>query len=251
MLYKVIGAALLLSSGEALKIQPQGLSRREAFAKGAALSALVPLAAFADLKKATDAEIYARADAGNLNAARVIERAKQDLLVDGSSATCDELDKLIAADREAVEFEKEKLEALGGSDAAQTAKVKAIEDKIQGQINKLKELRKTKACSTARVNLKNSADADVYKRADEGTLTSARVIERAKKGQLVDGSGATCEELDKLLEVDKKAVKFEKDKLEAMGGGDAATKKTVSDAEKAIEAQVAKLQAKKKAKKCI
>jgi len=129
--------------------------------------------------------------------------------------------------------------------------VKAIEDKIQGQINKLKELRKTKACSTARVNLKNSADADVYKRADEGTLTSARVIERAKKGQLVDGSGATCEELDKLLEVDKKAVKFEKDKLEAMGGGDAATKKIVSDAEKAIEAQVAKLQAKKKAKKCI
>merc|ERR1711924_585393 len=48
-----------------------------------------------------------------------------------------------------------------------------------------------------------------------GTLTSARVIERAKKGQLVDGSGATCDELEKLIAVDKKAIKFEKDKLEA------------------------------------
>jgi len=250
MLYKVIGAALLISSGEALKIQPQGLSRREAFAKGAALSALVPLAAFADLKKATDAEIYSRADAGTLNAARVIERAKQDLLVDGSSATCDELDKLIAADREAVEFEKEKLEAIGGTDKAQAAKVQAIEDKIQSQVNKLKELRKDKSCSTARVNLKNSGDADVYKRADEGSLTSARVIERAKKGLLVDGSGATCDELEKLIAVDKKAVKFEKDKLDAMGGGDAATRKIVEEAEKVIEAQVLKLQAKQKAKSC-
>jgi hypothetical protein len=60
MLYKIIGAALLFSSSEALNVQPKGISRREAFAKGAALSALMPLAAFAELKKATDAEIYER-----------------------------------------------------------------------------------------------------------------------------------------------------------------------------------------------
>merc|ERR1719217_1898772 len=201
------------------------MTRRAAVNAAAAVLPLAPLAAFAELKQASDADVYARADAGKLNSARVIERAKAGTLVDGSSATCAELDKLIAVDKEAVQFEKDKLEAMGGKDAAQ---------------------KKEKGCA----GLKQASDADVYARADAGQLNSARVIERAKAGTLVDGSSATCSELDALIAVDKKAVQFEKDKLEAMGGKDPAQKKIVADAEKAIEAQVKKLEGKKKEKGC-
>lgn len=94
MLYKVIAAALLVSSGEALKIGA-GVSRRAALGKAAALAPLIAAPAFAELKRPEDAAIYKRADEGKLNAARAIERAKAGDLVDGSSATCAELDALI------------------------------------------------------------------------------------------------------------------------------------------------------------
>ena len=94
MLYKVIAAALLVSSGEALKIGG-GVSRRVALGKAAALAPLIAAPAFAELKRPEDAEIYRRADAGKLNAARAIQRAKIDDLVNGASATCAELDALI------------------------------------------------------------------------------------------------------------------------------------------------------------
>lgn len=58
MLYKVIAAALLISSGEALKLNTVGLSRRAAVGKAAALAVpLVAAPAFA-LERAADAEIY-------------------------------------------------------------------------------------------------------------------------------------------------------------------------------------------------
>merc|ERR1719163_2475283 len=217
----MIAAALLVSSGEALNLNTAAMGRRAAVAKAASVAVpLVAAPAFA-LVRAEDAAIYERADKGKLNAARAIERAKQGDLVDGSSATCAELDALIAVDREAVEFEK---------------------DKLQAQIDKLKKIRKEKGCETAGANLKQATDFEVYKRADEGVLNSARVIERAKAGKLVDGSGATCSELQKIIEVDKKAVAFEKDKLEAMGSkADKKAIKTVAEAEKAIEKQIVKL----------
>ena len=248
MLYKMIAAALLVASGEALKINPAGLSRRAAMAKVASLA--VPLAAmpaFA-LVREGDADIYKRADSGSLNAARAIERAKVGDFADGSSATCNELDALIAVDREAIEFEKDKVDARFGGDKS---KVQGTEDKLQGQVDKLKKIRKDKGCATAGANLKQSTDFEVYKRADEGVLNSARVIERAKAGKLVDGSGASCSELEKVIAVDKKAIKFEKDKLEAMGSkADAADVKTVAEAEKAIEGQLKKLAALQKSKGC-
>ena len=90
----------------------------------------------------------------------------------------------------------------------------------------------------------------MYKRADEGVLSSARVIQRAKDGKLVDGSGASCDELAKIIAIDQKAVKFEKDK-EAQGAkADPAEKKTVAEAEKAIEKQLTKLAALQKSKGC-
>ena len=125
-----------------------------------------------------------RADEGKLNAARAIERAKVGNLADGSSATCAELDALIAVDREAIEFENDKLESRFSDDT-----FSATEDKLQSQVDKLKKIRKDKGCATAGANLKQATDFEVYKRADEGVLNSARVIERAKAGKLVDGSG--------------------------------------------------------------
>merc|ERR1719453_2944893 len=181
----MIAAALLVSSGEALNLNTAAMGRRAAVAKAVPL---VAAPAFA-LVRAEDAAIYERADKGKLNAARAIERAKQGDLVDGSSATCAELDALIAVDREAVEFEKDKVDARFGSDKA----------KVQAQIDKLKKIRKEKGCETAGANLKQATDFEVYKRADEGVLNSARVIERAKAGKLVDGSGATCSELEKII----------------------------------------------------
>lgn len=108
-----------------------------------------------------------RADEGGLNSARAIERAKTGELVDGSSASCSELDALIAIDREAVQFEKDKLGARFGKDK------KVVEDtknELQGQIDKLKKLRKKKRCNTAGANLKQPTDFEVYKVRTRGEI---------------------------------------------------------------------------------
>jgi len=250
MLYKLVAALAILESADALNIGA-GMSRRTAIAKVASLAPLVPLAAFADLNKAGDADIYKRADDGKLNAARAIERVKNGDLVDGSSATCAELDALLAVDREAIEFEKEKLEGRFLESRGNTGKVEDVKAKLDAQVVRLKKIRAEKGCASAGANLKQATDFEVYKRADEGVLNSARVIDRARSGKLVDGSGATCAELEKIISVDKKAVKFEKDKLEAMGSkADPKEKKIVDEAEKAIEKQIAKLDGLRKSKGC-
>jgi len=83
MLYKLLVYVLLVASADALKAGP--ISRRALLGKataGAFLSS--PLAAFAkDLKQASDASVYDRADDGALTSARVIQRAKDDQLVIG------------------------------------------------------------------------------------------------------------------------------------------------------------------------
>ena len=141
---RLIVAAALIASGDALNVV--GMSRRAAFAKAAALIPLVPLAAFAEYKQASDAEVYGRADAGKLNAARVIERAKAGKLVDGSSANCQELADIIAIDRRAVQFEKDKLEAMP-NDPEQKNIVADAEKAIEAQIVKLDAKRKEKKCN--------------------------------------------------------------------------------------------------------
>jgi predicted transcriptional regulator len=185
-------------------------------------------------------------------------------LADGSSATCAELDALIAVDREAIQFEKNDIDALEDIESEKSYmidalfgndkdKVEATKNRLKKQISKLKKIRKDKVCETSGANLRQATDYEVYKRADEDVLNTARVVERAKAGKLVDGSGATCSELEKIIGVDKKAVAFEKDKLEAMGetmGVSEADKKVVADAEKAIEVQIVKLEALRTNKGC-
>jgi hypothetical protein len=139
MLMRLIVAAALIASGDALNVPVVGMSRRAAFAKATALIPLVPLAAFAEYKQASDAEVYGRADAGKLDAARVIERAKAGKLVDGSGATCSELNGIIAVDRSALQFEKDKLEAMPNN-PAQKKVVEDLKKVIAAQIKKLNQL---------------------------------------------------------------------------------------------------------------
>ena len=47
-------------------------------------------------------------------------------------------------------------------------------------------------------------------------LNQKRVEERAKLGQLIDGSGATCIELKKIIDVDRNTLNVEKKKLDAL-----------------------------------
>ena len=72
----------------------------------------------------------------------MIERAKTGDLADGSSATCSELDALIAVDRDAIEFEKDKVDARFGNDKA---KVQATEDTLQAQVDNLRRSARTRA----------------------------------------------------------------------------------------------------------
>merc|ERR1711988_289508 len=165
--------------------------------------------------------------------------------------TCAELDALIDVDREAIEFEKQKLEGRFLESRGNAGKVQDVKEKLENQLVNLKKIRADKGCSTAQANLKQATDFEVYKRADKDILNSARVIDRARSGKLVDGSGATCAQLEKIITTDKKAVQFEKDKLEAMGSkADPKDKKTVEEAEKAIEKQLVKLAGLQKSKGC-
>ena len=230
MIDKLLVAAFFIASIEALEINAC-ISRRAAVAKVASLASLAaPVAACAELQQASDAEVYWRADQNKLNAARAIERAQYGDLVVGASATCTELDRLIAVDRKAVEYEAEKVQAIkeelqdGGASSkadkasvikelkADLTKAKTAEDKLQAQVERLKKIRQQKEC----VSMKKPTDAAVYKRADEGTLTTSRVIERTKAGELVDGSSATCPELREIIDIDKAAISFEKDKIAAL-----------------------------------
>ena len=155
-------------------------------------------------------------------------------------------------DREAVEYERDLIDAtLTDAFVEDKDRVRDAERKLQGQIDKLKKIRKEKGCPTAGAKLKQQSDFVVYKRADEDILNSARVIERAKAGKLVNGSGATCSELEKIVAIDKKAVQFEKDKLQAMGSAaNPKSKKVVAEAEKAIAAQLKKLEELQRTKGC-
>jgi len=167
----------------------------------------------------------------SLYPSQAIERTKSGDLADGSSANCEELDALISVDRKAVDSEKK---------AGEDPKTR---EKLQVQINKLDGLRKEKGCASAGANLKQAGDFDVYLRADEGSLNSARVIQRAREGKLVDGTGASLNELSRIISIDKKAMQLEKEKIEALGEkASKEDKKALLESEKVIEAQVKRLE---------
>jgi hypothetical protein len=244
MLYKILVSALFVALVDGFKADQ--ISRRAMLGKAmAGAVSLSPLVAFAkDLKQSSDAEVYSRAAESSLNTARVIQRAKEDKLVVGQGATCPELESIIAVDKQAIRFEQDKLEALDEyakntpEYSEQREIVLTVEKKIEEQVKKLDSIRKERKCG--------ADDASIYSRANEGKLNSARVIERAQQGKLVSGAGTTCKQLDAIIAIDKDALAFEKDKLkELQRSNDPAARtqiKIVAEAEKAISAQIKKLE---------
>lgn len=98
-------------------------------------------------------------------------------------------------------------------------------------------LRKSRpGLQVAYANLKQASDSSTYLAAGEGRLRVERVIERASgvNGALVDGSGATCSELKRIIEVDRVALKGIDDK----------------ELEQAVTDQVERLVKLKTSKKC-
>lgn len=57
---------------------------------------------------------------------------------------CDELDKLIAIDRESAAFEKEMLDIMDGKEKKDA---QAVEKKMQVQVEKLKKKKQEKGCA--------------------------------------------------------------------------------------------------------
>ena len=139
MLYKLLAAALIVASAEALKFGG-ATSRRDAIAKAAALALpLVPLCAVA-----SDADVMRRADTGTLEASRAIERARNGDFVTGKTATRAEIEAIIAVDKKAIEIEKEKIDGLSsGRDAdmfAESVAVSKVEKDLEAQVKKLQKL---------------------------------------------------------------------------------------------------------------
>lgn len=206
MLYKLICAALLISSGEALKVST-GVSRRAALAKAASIA--LPMAAspaFA-LVRDGDADIYKRADEGKLTATRAIERAKSGDLADGTSATCDELDKLIAVDRE-TDLIFESIQKLELMDAEEKQNAKTTREVLKNQVKKLQKRKDDKGCGESDIT---NAKA-ILDRSRAGGLKDDYVISRAKQGELLgdkvgmDKVQVTCKDLADIQKVDDLAM---------------------------------------------
>ena len=90
--------------------------------------------------------------------------------------------------------------------------------------------------------LKQASDAIVYARAAEGTLTPARVIERAQEGTLVVGDGASRAELERIIAVDREALQLERATLAGLSGREyEEEKKVVARLEATLQAQLSRL----------
>ena len=229
-----------------LRVNPDTSATRRA-AVGAALSflPLAPLAAFA------------ASNEGARNAATIIVRSESaiggQLLVDASDS-CAEMNKMIDIDREALQFLKDKAATLDEEEDNVSA-IKAVTDNQrinETQVETLIQERKFKRCFG---RLRKATDAEVYARADIGDLTVARTIERAKNDLLVDGTSATCKELEQIIDVDKRAIQFEKDKAEALstlkgGGYDPEAAKIVARITKRLEVQEKRLEQKQRDRQC-
>lgn len=244
----VVRAAIVVAVAGALRIDA-AVSRRAAIGIVSSAMTVGPLAARAELNKASDAAVYERAYEGTLAVTKVIERARVDDFVDGSGATCQELKTVLAIDKQAVEFETRKLEGMGKSASpADVKKVQTTQARIEAQVARLESLTNERDCKD---------DFDVYNRASSNDLKYFRVIERAKNGDLVSGESATCAELDALIKIDEEAVVYEKAKYRRLMSSKSvptfakeSAGQRVIESEAAIAKQVSRLSAIKAKKGC-
>ena len=113
---------------------------------------------FVQLKQASDAEVYARADQGKLTIESVIERAETNTLVDGSGATCAELTDINNLNRATIRVQ-EKLRK-SATDPEEIKKIEDIEQKLEKQVAKLEKTlaaKKAKGCNDGKNKLAGSS----------------------------------------------------------------------------------------------
>merc|ERR1712176_1435145 len=113
---------------------------------------------FVQLKQASDAEVYIRADQGKLTNKGVIERASTDTLVDGSGGTCTELKEIVKVDRNTIKIEKNLLKGM--KDPEQIQKAMDIDQKLEKQVERLEKLlaaKKAKGCKDDKAKLAASS----------------------------------------------------------------------------------------------
>ena len=113
---------------------------------------------FVQIKQASDAEVYIRADQGKLTNKGAIERASSDKLVDGSSATCAELREIMNIDRATIKIEQNLLKGM--KDPEQISKVKDIQQKLETQavrLDKILEAKAAKGCNDDKATIRRSS----------------------------------------------------------------------------------------------
>ena len=112
---------------------------------------------FVAAKKASDADVYLRADQGKLTNKGAIERASTGELVDGSTATCAELKQIMEVDRAVIKIEKNLLKNM--KDPEQIKKVEDVEQALEKQVERLDKVlaaKATKGCNDDKAKIGRS-----------------------------------------------------------------------------------------------
>merc|ERR1712129_403958 len=104
---------------------------------------------FVRLKKASDADVYLRADQGKLTNKGAIER--------GSTAACAELNQIMDVDRATLKIEKKLLKGM--KDPEQIKKVEGVEQALEKQIERLDKVlvaKTAKGCNDDKAKIARS-----------------------------------------------------------------------------------------------
>jgi len=112
---------------------------------------------FVKYKKASDADVYIRADQGKLTIKGALNRASTGELVDGSSATCAEVSSVLDIDRATIKIEEKLLKGM--KDPEQIKKVEDIKQALENQVERLEKqlvAKGTKGCNDDKAKLARS-----------------------------------------------------------------------------------------------
>lgn len=228
-------AAILSSSGVTL-MQPLQAPAYAAVEKPSAvdMNALFKLA-FEESETLYFSELgWGDAETAELSKALFAAKKLKKLYLNGNAIGCDGATSLAVSLRDGAAPKLKMLNLAGNRGISETDK-RALKESREG-------------LTVTVVPLKQASDAAVYKLADDNSLIKKDVIARAEKGQLVDGSGATCTELSRIIEVDRSALEMERAKLENKVGVAVFSTvnpeqlKKVGDIEKRVQNQVDRLE---------
>jgi|EP00966_Prymnesium_polylepis_P050309 hypothetical protein len=167
--------------------------------------------------------IVERAQSGQLSIAKVMDRARQNSLVELSSdsLSCEVLDSLVRVDQGACDSAASSIKTLQGALRRRSADpaleleqaqakvelqtLQTIKKRIDKQVTRLVSLEEEKGCLDA---VATYDAGTVAQRARLGRLTTDRAVQRARSNQLVSVEDAKlgCSALDALRAVDRRAL---------------------------------------------